>query len=113
MTKINGKLNKRPVKRLQAGPKLADSSNLQLDKGIALEKLVGRLVGESMEVTMSKAKERYLRNENRKKTTGNKVSSPEEECLGMLETMKVTEKIPESVQMEDQEPEVKDTPKDD
>ena len=70
MTKINGKLNKRPVKRLQAGPKLADSSNLQLDKGIALEKLVGRLVGESMEVTMSKAKERYLRNENMKNTTG-------------------------------------------
>ena len=64
MAKTNTKLNKRPVKRLQAGPKLEDSSNIQLE--LALEKLVGRLMEESMEITLSKAKERYLRNENKK-----------------------------------------------
>ena len=47
-----------------------------------------------MEITMSKAKEKYLKNENRRKTTGTRVSSLEEECLGMLETLKVTEQIP-------------------
>ena len=58
MTKINNKLNKRPVKRLQAGPKQADSSNNQLDKVLALEKLVGRLMEVNMEITMSKAKDK-------------------------------------------------------
>ena len=43
MTKVNTKLNKRPIKSLQAGPKQAESNNHQmLEKGLALEKLVGR-----------------------------------------------------------------------
>ena len=66
MAKTNTKLNKRPVKRLQAGPKQADPNTTQLDKGLALEKLIGRIVDLNMEVSMSKAKTKYLAMENKR-----------------------------------------------
>jgi hypothetical protein len=44
--------------------------------------------------------------EKRRKPNGKGVSSPAEECLGMLETLKVTEEIPESVPMDEPEDQV-------
>ena len=57
MTKVNSKLNKRPIKRLQAGPKQTESVNHQrLENGLAMDKLVGRLLEENMEIKMSRAR---------------------------------------------------------
>ena len=44
--------------------------------------------------------------ENRRKMNGEGVSSPEEECLGMLETLKMTEETTESVLMDEPEDQV-------
>ena len=74
MAKTNTKVNNRPVKRLQAGPKKADPNTNQLDKGLAMEKLIERLMDKNLEVSMSKAKTKYLAMENKK--AGNKTSNP-------------------------------------
>ena len=99
MTKINNKLNKRPIKRLQTGPKKADPNTTQLDTGLAIVKLMGRLMDEHLEISMSKAKAKYLALENKK--AGKKMSSQEEECLSMLETLKVTEGREANVPMDE------------
>ena len=75
MTKVNSKLNKRPIKRLQAGPKQTETINHQrLENGLAMEKRVRRrFLEENMEIKMSRAREKFLKEENRKKVMGKKL----------------------------------------
>ena len=92
MTKVNSKLNKRPVKRLQAGPKKTESRNHQrLENSQAVEKLVDILLDENMGLTMSRARDKFLREESRKKSAGKISSRLEEQCLEMLGTLRVEE----------------------
>ena len=92
MPKINNKLTKRPVKRLETGPKEADSPKLQrMGTCVTLGNFVGRLADEDIEIEMSKAKIKFLKNENLRKPNGDKGSSKVEDCLVMLETLRVYE----------------------
>ena len=95
MPKIDATIPKKPIKRLQAGPKLASKTKLQKQKSEAIiQRLVSRLLKEDVNLVMenlkpiveTKAKPQVIADQQTP-------SSLEEDCLEMLGTMNMTNDV--------------------